>query len=97
MGPKTVKARARDADAFLREYTAWANGDGLFFSSSDPDDPDSDGSCGGFLDRDHLLEHEVAPLVKGKEFVIVNESGERCPSMESLVVEFNGGDCTPAP
>lgn len=51
LGAKTIKAREKDAAAFLETYTAWCNGDVFGFTVDDPEDDIHD-SCGGFYGND---------------------------------------------
>jgi len=75
MGAKTYEDRAKDADAFLRCYTCWANGEGLYYRIDDEDGEIID-SCGGFYacDSDHMLEQMVPELV-GHDFEV---RGDAC-------------------
>ncbi len=65
MGAKTKEERAKDARAFLEEYTAWCNGECYGFSIKDETDEVIE-SCGGFLSTKHMLE-EIKALVGEEE------------------------------
>lgn len=68
IGGKTFDARAKDADGFLREYTTWCNGEGLYFCIKDEDGEVID-SCGGYLDSEYMLE-EAADCLGDNEFEV---------------------------
>ena len=73
LGAKTYEDRAKDADVFLRNYTDWANGDGLYYSIEDEFGETVD-SCGGFFgsDYEYVLDR-IAETVKGHEFTVSSE------------------------
>lgn len=73
IGAKSYEDRAKDADSFLRQYTDWANGHGVWFSISNSRGDLLD-SGGGYYasDLDFLLE-EIAREVKGHEFVVTGD------------------------
>lgn len=84
MGAKTYVDRAADADAFLRAYTAWANGDVLYYVIEDESGGVRD-SCGGFYDAAHMAA-EIRGILKGREFRLegdaagaISESDLRAP------------------
>lgn len=66
MGAKSFQDRAKDADGFLKSYTAWANGEAYWYSVEEADGTLLD-SCGGFLDVPYLLER-VRAAVKGRPY-----------------------------
>jgi len=74
MGAKTFEDRAKDADCFLRVYTSWANGEGLYYNIEDEGGNHVD-SCGGFYgcDAEHMLA-EIAPSLVGHEFDVVGDA-----------------------
>ncbi len=61
MGAKTYEDRAKDATAFLEEYTAWANGACYGFTITDEDGEEE--SCEGFIGDGPLFE-ELRERVK---------------------------------
>lgn len=53
LGARTYANRAKDADGFLADYTAWCNGDGYGFAIEDEEGEIVD-SCGGYLGTENL-------------------------------------------
>lgn len=76
--PKGRDKRRESADAFLREYTAWANGQGYWYAIENDEGEPLD-SCGGFLGLDSALDDIAAQLV-GQEFEV---SGEAVDGVDS--------------
>lgn len=63
IGAKSLSDRAEDARGFLKEYNAWANGDGYGYSIEDGDGEDID-SCWGFYGDDYMLNDNIVPALK---------------------------------
>lgn len=72
LGPKTLDGRRQDAAAFLKTYTSWANGEGLYYSIED-EDGDLIDSCGGFYDAESMF-NEIRPHLEGQAFEIEGEA-----------------------
>jgi hypothetical protein len=68
-----MEARRQSADAFLEEYTNWANGWCYGFTVDDPEGEIKDPSCGGFLDFAHLMQ-AAAESVAGRRVKVQGES-----------------------
>lgn len=62
MGAKTPADRAKDADGFLKEYTAWSNGE-AFGYSIDTGDGEGIDSYWGFYDTDYMTRENIVPAV----------------------------------
>lgn len=61
------------AEAFLKEYTDWANGECYAYEIFDEDDNLID-ACGGFIGRDYVME-VIREATAGKESAIMNLNG----------------------
>ena len=82
LGGRTYEERAKDADAFLETYTAWANGDCYYYVIEDLDEVID--SCGGFIgDTDYMLT-QIAEQIEGQNFTVV---GDLAPWLESELRE----------
>jgi len=88
MGAKTYEDRAKDADLFLRVYTSWANGEGLYYVIEDEDGEHVD-SCGGFYgcDSDYML-REMAHELIGHEFEVQGYADYLEDDLRSIVREL---------
>lgn len=70
MGARTYEDRTKDAEGFLKEYTAWCNGHVYGYTLESPegaaqcDDPVA--SCYGYYDLEHMFE-EIRSYVDGRE------------------------------
>lgn len=84
LGAKTPQARREDACNFLEVYTAYCNGDGLYYTiesrhyceSCEQNRTEVQAGCGGFYDptdRDHMLEMIRADT---KGFKVVEVKGD---------------------
>jgi hypothetical protein len=72
MGAKTQADRAKDADAFLAEYTQWANGEAYYYRVEDEQGKTID-SCGGFFDAKYMLD-EVRAALNGREYEVEGDA-----------------------
>lgn len=71
MGAKTPEDRAKDAQAFLDEYNAWANGYVYGYTVETPDGEHLD-SCWGFCDVKYMLQE--VNLEPGDKVVIKGDA-----------------------
>jgi len=65
MGAKTLEERAKDARAFLKDYTAYCNGECYGYTITD-EQGEIINSCGGYFDLDWIKE-EIALYTAGQE------------------------------
>lgn len=66
MGARTYEDRGKDADAFLTEYTAWANGEGCGYKL-ETDAGEDVGGCWGFYELEWLMENVEGDIGKDYE------------------------------
>jgi len=69
IGAKTYEDRAKDADAFLNEYTAWSNGETYCYSITDEETGEDVDCCGGFIGTEYMVS-EIASSLKGDDFEV---------------------------
>jgi len=72
LGGKTFGERAKDAECFLKTYTAWANGEGFGYSIEDDHGNHFD-SCYGFFDADSMFD-QIRPHLDGQEYEVEGEA-----------------------
>ena len=71
IGAKTQEDRREDARVFLKEYTAWCNGDVFCYTIEDESGSLVDG-CGGFTSAEDLCDSAV-PFLAGREFAVTED------------------------
>jgi hypothetical protein len=70
LGPRTLEARRNDADAFLKTYTSWCNGEGYGYSVEDQDGQHVD-SCFGFYGADvEYMFDQLRPHLNGEHYEV---------------------------
>ena len=73
MGAKTLDERQKDADGFLEEYTAWANGHVYRWTLEDEKGEEID-SCSGCYNTDQMFD-EIRRTIAGREYEVEGEAG----------------------
>lgn len=82
MGPKTKEDRAKDARAFLEEYTAWCNGECYWYSITDENGEDCGGS-GGLISAETLFDCMSEDIEKGDTWEFTGDQSDVASYYES--------------
>ena len=71
MGAKSYADRAKDAQSFLDEYNAWANGEGYSYSITD-EAGDEISSCGGYTETASMVS-DIRYHTAGREVTLTGD------------------------
>ncbi len=84
--PKAPEERRRDAEAFLKTYTSYCNGDGVWFNLEDETGDFVDG-CGGFYSLEEAMEairEAIPPQYQGCPIVLEGDYADSVKSYHSI-------------